>query len=106
MLGFPRVKLPAIGYTRTVLKSLALDTLNERFGRGTVKVSTQGAFPVWQMLQERKSPNYTTSWAEVPEVYGRLTICSCRGMASHCFHFFDQLFVKFGHTSEATQTID
>jgi DNA polymerase V len=45
-----------------------LDTLNQRYGRGTVKVSTQGAFKDWQMLQERKSPNYTTSWDEVPVV--------------------------------------
>ena len=28
---------------------LALDTLNQRFGRGTVKVSTQGAYTEWQM---------------------------------------------------------
>jgi DNA polymerase V len=47
---------------------LALDTLNQRFGRGTVKVSTQGAFKDWQMRQERKSPNYTTSWGEIPVV--------------------------------------
>jgi len=46
----------------------ALDTLNQRFGRGTVKVSTQGSFTEWQMLQERKSPNYTTSWDEIPAV--------------------------------------
>ncbi len=46
----------------------ALDSLNQRYGRGTVKVSTQGAFKGWQMLQERKSPNYTTAWDEVPMV--------------------------------------
>jgi DNA polymerase V len=46
----------------------ALDGLNKRFGRGTVKVSTQGAFKEWQMRQERKSPNYTTDWDEVPIV--------------------------------------
>ena len=46
----------------------ALDTLNQRFGRGTVKVSTQGAYQGWQMLQERKSPNYTTCWEEMPGV--------------------------------------
>jgi DNA polymerase V len=45
-----------------------LDQLNQRFGRGTVKVSTQGAYTVWQMRQERKSPNYTTDWHEVPVV--------------------------------------
>ena len=46
----------------------ALDGLNKRFGRGTVKVSTQGAYQEWQMKQERKSPNYTTNWDEVPVV--------------------------------------
>jgi len=46
----------------------ALDGLNQRFGRGTVKVSTQGAYQAWQMKQERKSPNYTTHWDEVPLV--------------------------------------
>jgi DNA polymerase V len=46
----------------------ALDGLNKRFGRGTVKVSTQGAHKGWQMRQERKSPNYTTDWGEVPVV--------------------------------------
>lgn len=46
----------------------ALDTLNQRYGRGTVKVSTQGADQGWQVLQERKSPNYTTCWEEVQSV--------------------------------------
>lgn len=47
---------------------LTLDALNQRFGRGTVKVSTQGAFKDWQMRQERKSPSYTTDWHEIPVV--------------------------------------
>ena len=47
---------------------LALDKLNQRYGRGTVKVSTQGALKGWQMRQERKSPNYTTCWDEIPVV--------------------------------------
>ena len=46
----------------------ALDSLNARYGRGSVKVSTQGAYSGWQMKQERKSPNYTTSWDDVPLV--------------------------------------
>lgn len=46
----------------------ALDDLNQRYGRGTVKVSTQGAYPAWQMKQERKSPNYTTDWHALPRV--------------------------------------
>ena len=46
----------------------ALDSLNERYGRGTVKVSTQGAYKSWQMKSERKSPSYTTNWDELPIV--------------------------------------
>ena len=44
----------------------ALDGLNKKFGRGTVKVSTQGAHRGWQMRQERKSPSYTTDWDAIP----------------------------------------
>lgn len=44
----------------------AVDGLNTRFGRGTVKVSTGGLLGEWAMRQERKSPNYTTDWDEVP----------------------------------------
>jgi DNA polymerase V len=46
----------------------ALDELNQRYGRGAVTVSTQGAYKEWQMRQERKSPNYTTCWEDVPVV--------------------------------------
>ncbi len=45
-----------------------IDGLNKRFGRGTLKVSTQGAYKGWQMRQERKSPSYTTNWGEIPVV--------------------------------------
>ena len=44
----------------------AIDQLNSRFGRGAVKISTQGAHKAWQMKQERKSPCYTTDWSELP----------------------------------------
>ena len=45
-----------------------IDDLNQRYGRGTVKVSTQGAFKTWQMNQNHKSPSYTTDWQQVPMV--------------------------------------
>jgi DNA polymerase V len=44
---------------------LALDTLNQRFRRSTVKVSTQVAYQDWQMRREHKSPNFTSDWDEV-----------------------------------------
>ena len=46
----------------------ALDSLNKRYGRGAVTVSTQGVYDQWQMRQERKSPCYSTRWNEIPSV--------------------------------------
>lgn len=45
-----------------------LDKLNKKFGRGTVKISTQGFYKEWEMKQERKSPHYTTDWNAIPRV--------------------------------------
>ena len=45
-----------------------IDDLNSRFGRGTIKVSGGGLRSEWAMKQERRSPNYTTAWAELPTV--------------------------------------
>ena len=42
--------------------------MNLLFGCGTVKVSTQDAFRDWKIRQERKSPNYTVCWHDVPVV--------------------------------------
>jgi DNA polymerase V len=46
----------------------AIDELNQRFGRGTLKVSTQGAYKEWQMKSQMKSPCYTTDWNVIPWV--------------------------------------
>jgi DNA polymerase V len=52
----------------------ALDELNTRYGRATVRVSSQGAYIAraseqnWKMKQHNKSPNYTTNWSELPKV--------------------------------------
>lgn len=47
----------------------ALDTLNGRFGKGTVfSASTGGSNhgKDWAMKQERRTPQYTTRWKDVP----------------------------------------
>jgi DNA polymerase V len=46
----------------------AIDELNRRYGRGTLKVSTQGAFKEWQMKSQMKSPCYTTQWGDIRSV--------------------------------------
>lgn len=46
----------------------ALDRLNQRMGRDTVKVAAMGFDRSWLMRQERKSKCYTTRWADLLEV--------------------------------------
>ena len=47
----------------------ALDSINQRFGKGTMKMASAGLDGdrrVWSMKQERRTPAYTTCWADIP----------------------------------------
>ena len=46
-----------------------LDKLNDRYGRGTLKLASEGLAGdkrTWAMRQERRTPHYTTMWDDVP----------------------------------------
>ena len=46
-----------------------LDDLNQRYGRGTVLTASAGLAGdsrAWTMKQERRTPGYTTCWADMP----------------------------------------
>ncbi|MNV99846.1 DNA polymerase V subunit UmuC [compost metagenome] len=48
---------------------VALDALNGRYGKGTVHAASTGASDktrTWGMKQERRTPQYTTRWEDVP----------------------------------------
>lgn len=50
-----------------------VDELNQRYGRGTVKLASAGVQvpgerASWAMRQERRSPAYTTRWDDMLEV--------------------------------------
>lgn len=53
---------------------LAMDQVNARFGKGTLKVASAGVCmaneprSAWHMKQERRSPRYTTRWNELLEI--------------------------------------
>ena len=53
--------------TRPALMTV-LDNANNRWGRGTLRVATEGIKKPWQMKRERVSPAYTTRWDEIPQV--------------------------------------
>jgi DNA polymerase V len=47
----------------------AMDKLNNRYGKGTVHMASTGttATPkAWGMKQERRTPQYTTKWEDLP----------------------------------------
>jgi DNA polymerase V len=56
------------GSDKTRLMS-ALDTINQRYGKGTMKIASAGLDGnrrVWSMKQERRTPGYTTCIADMP----------------------------------------
>ncbi len=53
---------------------VALDTLNQRYGKGTVHSGATGGTNKgkdWGMKQERRTPQYTTRWEDVPVARAR-----------------------------------
>jgi DNA polymerase V len=47
----------------------SLDSINDRFGRGTITLAsagTEGKQRTWSMRQSLLTPAYTTSWDDMP----------------------------------------
>ena len=45
-----------------------MDGINQKYGRGTIRLAAERQHHLWQMRRERMSPRYTTSWDELPMV--------------------------------------
>lgn len=43
-----------------------LDSINQRFGRHTMRLAAEGHHQPWAMRAELKSPAYTTRWSDLP----------------------------------------
>ena len=49
----------------------ALDTVNDRFGKGALQMASAGIAKenhLWSMKHQRKTPCYTSSWKDILEV--------------------------------------
>lgn len=57
-------------YKRDTLMSV-LDHINSKMGSNTLIFAAQGIERCWEMRTMRKSPNYTTSWEELPSVIAK-----------------------------------
>lgn len=45
-----------------------MDAINGRYGRGSLKLASEGVAKTWQMRRENLSPRYTTEWAGIAKV--------------------------------------
>ncbi len=45
----------------------AIDQINCKMGKGSIKLASEGFRKPWKMKQENKSPSYTTKWEDVPK---------------------------------------
>jgi DNA polymerase V len=55
-----------------ILLMAAMDAMNQRYGRGTLKLASAGiprAIKLWAMWQERKTTAYTTDWTGLLSVH-------------------------------------
>jgi DNA polymerase V len=43
-----------------------MDAINRKMGQGSLTVAASGIRQRWAMRRERKSPNFTTEWSELP----------------------------------------
>lgn len=44
------------------------DTINQKYGRHTIRLAAEGYSKPWAMKAEMKSPAYTTRWSDIPRV--------------------------------------
>jgi DNA polymerase V len=49
----------------------ALDGINARWGRGTLRLASEGVNRKWQMKQSHLSPAYSTEWTDLPVAKAR-----------------------------------
>ena len=54
---------------RSELLMKCVDSINNRFGRHSTFMASQGIAGKWQMRQQLRSPSYTTQWEDIPLVY-------------------------------------
>lgn len=65
------LRLPLVWYFRLsqdARLSKALDKINAKYGRGTIFHLYEGISKPWQMRRDMLTPNYTTSWSQIPVV--------------------------------------
>jgi DNA polymerase V len=55
-------------HTERQARSTAVDALNDRFGKNTIRYAAEALAQDWQPKRLLRSPRYTTNWDELPKV--------------------------------------
>lgn len=60
--------LDPIAFDRNLSRMSALDKLNHKFGRGTLRYAAEKLSDAWTPIHENRSPRYVSNWAELPRI--------------------------------------
>lgn len=58
-----------VSQARSARLMRTLDVINQRMGQGSLTVAASGIRHRWAMRRDKKSPNFTTDWNELPIAY-------------------------------------
>lgn len=47
---------------------IAMDKINHKMGKESIKLASEGFKRPWKMRQENKSPSYTTNWKDILKI--------------------------------------
>lgn len=56
----------ADGDAKTSTLMTTIDSINQKYKKGTIKLASEGLHKAWVMRRSYKSPNYTGNWQELP----------------------------------------
>lgn len=63
---FHQISDEALAKTEQLMS--VFDTINQKYGRHTIRLAAEGYSKPWAMRAELKSPAYTTRWSDIPRV--------------------------------------
>ena len=45
-----------------------MDKINQKMGKASIKLTSEGINKPWKMKQDNKSPSYTTRWEDISNI--------------------------------------
>ena len=57
-----------IGHAASIDRMLAIDTINNKFGKGKIRFAAEDLAKIWQPKHQLRSPRYVSNWDELPRL--------------------------------------